>query len=277
MKKRRYLLPLAVGVLTVAVTGGVIFAQTSRSQESLNSQIGTSPEGLSRQISSFDQGESGRIDLSHGDFPNQSIVSRVADILDIKEEVLQGAFDQALWDKQNDSLAYRLEHLIENEKLTKAEAAEILDWFRDRPPVAAKLQRVLLRGEDAVEYRLNHMVERGVISQQEADDVLTWYEGMPQALKDLLAQRMHRSPDSQARDKVRPSQRFQGRDMNRAAFEGQRLDREGQRFDREGQRPDREGFASRDFRRPGVRPDLRSTMPEVVMEDAPGLDQAGLP
>ena len=31
MKKRRYFLPLAVGILTVAVTGGVIFAQNSHS------------------------------------------------------------------------------------------------------------------------------------------------------------------------------------------------------------------------------------------------------
>lgn len=252
MKKHKYFLPLAVGVLTVAVTGGIIFAQTSNSQESINSQIGTSPEGLSHQISSFDQGQSGRIDPSHGDAPKQSIASRVAVILNLEEEVVQGAFDQAVREKQDDSLAYRLEHMVENEKLTQAEADEILVWFRDRPPIAAKLHRLLLRGSEAVEYRLSRMVERGVISQEEANAVLEWHGAMPKALKDLLAQRMHRSPDSKSQGQFRPSERFQGRDMDRP---------EGRRFNRE-------GSADQDFRRRGMRDD----MPEV----ARGLDQAGL-
>ena len=255
MKKRRYFLPLAVGVLTVAVTGGVIFAQTSHSQESLNSQSGTSPESLSRQISSFDQGESGRIDLSHGDAPNQSIASRLAEILNLDEGVVQDAFDQALREKQDDTIAYRLEHLVENEKLTQAEADEILNWYLRRPDAAAKLHRVLLRGSLAVEYRLNKMVEHGLITQEEADAVLEWHGEMPQALKDLLAERIHRSPDSKSQGHVRPSERFQGRDMNRSAFEGRQFDRQ--------------GFAGRDFRPNGLRPE--------TLEGARGLNPAGMP
>ncbi len=258
MKKHRYVLPLAVGVLTVAVTGGVIFAQTSNSQESTNSQIGTSPEGLSRQIISFNQGESGRIDLSHGDSPSQSIPSRVAVILNLEEDVVQGAFDQAIRGKQDDTLAYRLEHMVENEKLTPEEADEIENWFLRRPDAATKLHRVLLRGSEAVEYRLNHMVERGVISQEDANAVLEWHSQMPNALKELLEQRKHRSPDSRSQGQVRPSQRFQGQDMDRPAFEGRRFDREGQRFERE-------GFSGRDFRR-GPR-----------AEGARGLEPVGVP
>ena len=71
MNKRRYVLLLAVGILTVAITGGVIFAQNNNSQENVNTQIGNSPEGLTRQISSFDQGKPGQIDLSHGDAPKR--------------------------------------------------------------------------------------------------------------------------------------------------------------------------------------------------------------
>ncbi len=258
MKKRRYLLPLAVGILTVAVTGGVIFAQNSNSQESISSQIGSSPEGFAGQIITFDEAESGRIDPSHGDAPKQSIAARVAVILGLEEEVVQDAFDLARREKQDDSLAYRLEHMVENEKLTQAEVEEILNWFLRRPDAAAKLHRVLLRGSEAVEYRLSRMVERGLISQEEADAVLEWYDAMPQALKDLLAQRIHRSPDSKSQEQFRPSEQFQGRDMDQQAFEGQRFDREGQRFNRE-------GFAGRDFRRgSGV-------------EGARGLEPAGLP
>ena len=263
MNKRRYFLPLAVGVLTVAVTGGVIFAQTSNSQESINSQIGTSPQGLSRQISSFNQEQSGRIDLSHGDVPSQTIAARVAAILEIEEEALQDAFDQALKEKQDDSLAYRLEHLVENEKLTQAEADQIVEWFLDRPDAAAKLHRALLWGGEAVERRLNHLVEGGVISQKEADAVLAWHGEMPQALKDLMAQRMHRSPDSKSQGRVRPSQRFQGQDMDRSRPESRRVDLE--------------GFTERDIRRPGARSERRNNMPEAAIEGAGGLDQAGLP
>ena len=210
----------------------------------------------------FNQGESGRIDLSHGDAPKQSIASRVAVILNLEEEVVQGAFDQAVREKQDDSLAYRLEHMVENEKLTQAEADEILNWFLGRPDAAAKLHRVLLRGSEAVEYRLNKMVERGVISQEDADAVLIWHGEMPDALKELLEQRKHRSPDSKSQGQVRPSQRFQGQDMDRPAFEGRRLDREGQRFDRE-------GFEARDFR--------RNRMRDRMPEEARGLEPAGMP
>ena len=100
------------------------------------------------------------------------------------------------------------------------------------------------------------MVERGVIAQEEADAVLIWYDAMPEPLKDLLAQRMHRSPDSKSQGQVRPSQRFQGQDLDRP---------EGRRFDREGQRFDREGFEGRNFRRgPGA-------------EGNRGLEPAGVP
>ena len=256
MKKHRYSLPLAVGILTVAVTGGVIFAQTSNSQESISSQIGTSPEGFTGKIITFDETESGRIDLSHGDAPKQSIPSRVAEILEMPVEDVQNAFDRAIWEKQNDSLAYRLEHLVENDKLTKAEAEEIENWFLRRPDAAAKMHRLLFRGSEALENRLSRMVERGIISQPEADAVLIWYDAMPEPLKDLLAQRMHRSPDSKSQGQVRPSQRFQGQDMDRS---------EGRRFDREGRRFNREGSADQDFRRgPGA-------------EGNRGLEPAGVP
>ncbi len=236
MKKRRYFLPLALVAFAVAVTGGVILAQKSPSQESVNSPIGTSPEGLSRQINSFNRGDSGRIELSHGDAPKQSMASRVAEILDMEEEVLQNAFDQARREKQDDSLAYRLEHLVADEKLTQAEADKILVWFRSRPDAAAKLHRLLLRGGEAVKHRLYHMVECGVISQDEANAVQEWHDATPQPFKDLSKHRFHRSSDSQAGARFRPSERFQGWDMNRLGFEGRRFGWEGfsDRFFRRG-------------------------------------------
>ncbi len=258
MNKRRYFLPLAVGVLTVAITGGVIFAQTNNSQQNVNSQIGNSPEGNSRQISSFDQGKSGQIDLSHGDAPKPSMASRVAVILGLGEEVVQNAFAQASQEKQDDSMAYRLEHLVENEKLTQAEADAILTWFQSRPDAATKLHRVLLRSGEGVERKLSHLVERGIISQEESDAILAWHGNMPQALKDLLAERIQRSPDSKSWGNFRPSERFQGRSMNRLGFQDQRFGME--------------GFSSRSFRQGGTRGGM---MDGRMMEGFRGLDPAG--
>ena len=103
-----------------------------------------------------------------------------------------------------------------------------------------------------MERRLNHLVEGGVISQKEADAVLAWHGEMPQALKDLMAQRMHRSPDSKSQGRVRPSQRFQGQDMDRSRPESRRVDLE--------------GFTERDIRRPGARSERRNNVPEAAIE-----------
>ena len=46
----------------------------------------------------------------------------------------------------------RLEHLVIDEKLTQAEADEILTWLLSRPEAAAKLNRQLLRGGDGMEW-----------------------------------------------------------------------------------------------------------------------------
>ncbi len=226
MKKRRYFLPLAAGVLALVVTGGAIFAQTSRSEDGINSNSGTSTGGLAGQIRSFNQRESGRIDLSHGNAPNQSMMSRVAEILNIEESVLQNAFDQAIRGKQDDSMGNRVEHLVIDEKLTQVQADEILAWFDSRPDAAAKLNYLLLRGGEAAEHRLYHMVQRDLISQEEADAIRVWLDIMPQTYQDLSEHRFHRSSYSKSWG------------MNRMGFLGQRFGRE--------------GLAGRDFRRGGM-------------------------
>ena len=259
MKKHRYFLPLAVGVLTIAITGGIIFAQNNNSQDGIDSQTGASPGGPSLQFSPFNQGDSGQIDLSHG-FQNQSRLSRVAEILKIKEGVLQSAFAQASEEKQDDSMAYRLEHLVENEKLTQEQANEILAWFQSRPDAAAKLRFFLIWGRDGVEHRLNHMVERGRITQEEANAVLAWHGEMPQAYQDLQSKRFHRSPDSKSWSQFQPSEGFQGRSMNRLGFQGQQSGTE--------------GYAGRSLRWGGMRGGMWGGMQSHMTEGAHGLDPA---
>ena len=170
---------------------------------------------------------------------------------------MQDAFDQAHREKQDDSLANRLEHLVIDEKLTQAEADEILTWLLSRPEAAAKLNRQLLRGGDGMEHRLFHMMKRDVISQVEADEIQVWHDAMPQALKDLPEQRFHRSPASKAWGHARPSEGFQGWGTNRSWVEGRQFGRE--------------GFAGRGFRWGGMRDYRRDHM----KEGAHGLDPAG--
>ena len=317
MKKRRYFLPLAVGILTVAVTGGVIFAQNSNSQEIINSQesltrqLAPSTNGFSSEIGYLDEVGPAAVNLAHSDAHVQTILSRVAWKVGVTEDELQAAFDEAIREKQDETLAYRLDHMLENGRLTQVQVDDILDWFIGRPYAATKLNRALLKGEGAVKYRLRHLVKRGVIDEAEAEATLEWYGAMPDPLEELLKHRRNRSHDGRSQGQVRPSERFQGQDMDRPAAEGRPFDREGfqgrdtdrpafrgQRFDREGfqgrdtdrpdfrgQRFDREGFQGRD----GNRPDFRGQpfdregfgppqVPGNVMTPrARGLDHPGMP
>ena len=297
MKKRRYFLPLVVGVLTVAVTGGVIFAQNNHSQESFNSQesltrqLALSTEGFSSEIGYLDEVGPASVNLAHSDAHEQSLLSRVAEKVGVTEDELQAAFDEAIREKQDETLAYHMNHMLENGGLTQVQVDEILDWFIGRPYGATKLNRALLKGEGAVKYRLRHLVKRGVIEVVEAEATLEWYGAMPEPLKELLKHRRNRSHDGRSQDQVRPSERFQGQDMDRPAVEGRPFDREGfqgrdgARPDFRGQPFDREGFQGRGGDRPafrGQRFDREEfgppQFPRNEMTPHPrGLDQSGMP
>lgn len=150
MKKRWILIPVAVGLLALVVTGGAIFAQG-------NNHPGPGGSG-------------------------PGLASRVAEILGLEESVVQSAFTQAIRERQDAHLQSRLDHLVSNERITADDAGAVFQWFQDRPDAAVHLPGVFFRREEALQRRLARMVEAGVITQEQADQVMTWHQDRPEVL-----------------------------------------------------------------------------------------------
>ena len=67
------------------------------------------------------------------DVSADSFVARVADILGLDEASVQGAFDRAAKDIRDESLQGRLDHLVEQGRLTEEQADEYRQWYESRP------------------------------------------------------------------------------------------------------------------------------------------------
>jgi len=65
--------------------------------------------------------------------PGQEIFSRVAEILNIDEETLRDAFQQATQEMMTERQQERLENAVENGLITEEEAAQIQEWWDSRP------------------------------------------------------------------------------------------------------------------------------------------------
>ena len=99
-RKRWVVAALSVALVTIAVTGGVVLAQE---------------EGTS------------------GDSPAKSLVARVASILGLSEDEVQGAFDQAAGEVRDEMLQRKMDRLVESGRLTPEQAQEYLEWYESRP------------------------------------------------------------------------------------------------------------------------------------------------
>jgi len=65
--------------------------------------------------------------------PGQEIFSRAAEILNIDEETLRDAFQQATQEMMTERQQERLQNAIDNGLITEEEAAEIQAWWDSRP------------------------------------------------------------------------------------------------------------------------------------------------
>ena len=59
--------------------------------------------------------------------------SRVAEILELDEQTVTDAFDQARQQQFDEALQARLDQLVEAERITQEQADEVKAWFDDRP------------------------------------------------------------------------------------------------------------------------------------------------
>jgi hypothetical protein len=99
--KRKILLPAAAAMVAIAIfTGGAVMAQEN----------GT--------------GETGVV---------QSFASRVAAILNLPEADVQSAMEQAQTEMRDEAARSRLDSMVEQGRLTQAQADEYFDWLQSRP------------------------------------------------------------------------------------------------------------------------------------------------
>ena len=65
--------------------------------------------------------------------PRQELMSRVAEILNIDEATVSGAFQQASQEMMTERQQERLQNAIDNGLITEDEAAQIQAWWNNRP------------------------------------------------------------------------------------------------------------------------------------------------
>ena len=102
MRKRWLMISLLVGGLMVAITGGMVLAQT--------------PDTEQEQT-------------------KQTKAGRLAEILggDVTEESVQDAFTQVAREHQEAKVEKRLARLVTASKMTQADADDYMIWFKSRP------------------------------------------------------------------------------------------------------------------------------------------------
>jgi hypothetical protein len=120
-----------------------------------------------------------------------SLLARVAQILNIDLQKLKDAFTQALTETRTQRQNNGLQNLINSGKLTQDQADQLKAWLDSRPD----MPRVGPRGLDA-------LLKNGKITQQQYDAYQAWQKARPDIPLPQL-----QAPGQQNR---RPWHRFQG-------------------------------------------------------------------
>ena len=104
MSKKWLLAIVAVGILAAGLSVGAVFARG----------------GLSA-------GD------GDGDSPKSTFISKVASILELDEDTVRDAFEQARSEMADERVEAMLDAKVEKGLITQEQADEYLEWFQDRP------------------------------------------------------------------------------------------------------------------------------------------------
>jgi hypothetical protein len=102
MKRRWLFVTLLFATLAIGITGGTVLAQEP---------------------------------VASGSSLAKSFASRVADKLGLDEAKVQGAFNQAARDIQNEAHQQKLDRMVAQGRLTQQQADQIKQWYQSRPEV----------------------------------------------------------------------------------------------------------------------------------------------
>jgi len=160
-KKRWLAIPLAAGVLGLALTGTVILAH------------GGGPGGLRAN----------------------DTAARLAEILQLEEAQVQAAFDQMHRENEDQRLQAMLDRLVAAERIDPELAQQVMVWYQARPESTIHLAPALFLGEDALQRHLDRLVAHAVITEDEAQEVRNWYDTRPEGFDEIqIGKRGHRGP-----------------------------------------------------------------------------------
>ena len=104
MSKKWLLAIVAVGILAAGLSVGAVFA--------------------SGGLSTGD---------GDGDSPKSTFISKVASILELDEDTVSDAFEQASSEMADERVEAMLDAKVEKGLITQEQADEYLEWFQDRP------------------------------------------------------------------------------------------------------------------------------------------------
>ena len=71
--------------------------------------------------------------LSDGDSPKSTFISKVASILELDEDTVSDAFEEARSEMADERVEAMLDAKVEKGLITQDQADEYLEWFQDRP------------------------------------------------------------------------------------------------------------------------------------------------
>ncbi|MBM3154878.1 MAG: hypothetical protein FJ008_06030 [Chloroflexi bacterium] len=97
-----------------------------------------------------------------------ALLTRVADILNIDQQKLEGAFKQALQEQLEEAFNQRLNELITAGTVTQQQADQLKAWLKSKPDIPAVGPRQIKR-----------LIEEGKITQEQADALKAWQESRP--------------------------------------------------------------------------------------------------
>ena len=97
-----------------------------------------------------------------------ALISKVADILDVDQQTLENAFEQARQEQRGEALDTRLAELVNEGTITQQQANKFNAWINSRPDIP-------LVGPQ----QLKKLVQEGKISQEQVDALKAWMESKP--------------------------------------------------------------------------------------------------
>lgn len=165
-----------------------------------------------------------------------ALLARVAQILNIPEQDLADAFNQARQELRDEALSQRLDRLVQEGLLTQAEADEIEAWLAGKPEALKGLPRLIAIDPEKAAEVLDKAVEQGRLTQAEADEIAAWLAEKPAALDEDVLRALLGKPVKALRPGPRPQMKAIGpqtieRFLDRAVEQGRLTEEEAEQIE----------------------------------------------